>query len=50
MPTVGFEPAISARERPQTHTLDHAATGIDKISINMPNLSHQEKLIDILTL
>jgi len=24
---VGFEPAISARERPQTHEFDHAATG-----------------------
>ena len=29
MPPVGFEPAISAGERPQTHTLDRAATGID---------------------
>ena len=24
---MGFEPAISAGERPQTHTLDRAATG-----------------------
>jgi hypothetical protein len=24
----GFEPTIPSRERPQTHTLDHAATGI----------------------
>jgi hypothetical protein len=28
MPPVGFEPAISAGERPQTHALDWAATGI----------------------
>ena len=28
MPSAGFEPAISARERPQTHALDRAATGI----------------------
>ena len=26
MPRVGFEPTISAGERPQTYTLDHAAT------------------------
>jgi hypothetical protein len=28
MPSVGFEPAIPATERPQTHALDRAATGI----------------------
>ena len=28
MPPAGFEPAIPARERPQTHALDRAATGI----------------------
>ena len=27
MPPVGFEPAISAGERPQTYTSDRAATG-----------------------
>ena len=27
MPLVGFEPSISAGERPQTHALDGAATG-----------------------
>jgi len=27
MPTVGFEPTISAGERPQTYVLDRAATG-----------------------
>ena len=27
MPSVGFEPTISAGERPQTYALDHAATG-----------------------
>ena len=27
MPLVGFEPTISAGERPQTYALDHAATG-----------------------
>ena len=28
MPTVGFEPTISAGERPQTYALDRVATGI----------------------
>ena len=28
MPPVGFEPVIPASERPQTHALDRAATGI----------------------
>jgi len=27
MPTVGFEPTISAGERPQTYALDRAAPG-----------------------
>jgi len=27
MPEVGFEPTVSAGERPQTHTLDRVATG-----------------------
>jgi len=27
MPPVGFEPTISAGERPQTYTLDRDATG-----------------------
>ena len=31
MPRVGFEPTISAGERPKTYALDRAATGIDKI-------------------
>ena len=33
MPPVGFEPTISAGERPQTYALDHAATGTDKYII-----------------
>ena len=31
MSSVGFEPAVSAGERPQTHALDRAATGTGKI-------------------
>jgi hypothetical protein len=30
MPPVGFEPAIPASARPQTYTLDRAATGIGR--------------------
>ena len=29
MPAVEFEPAVPASERPQTYTLDRAATGVD---------------------
>jgi hypothetical protein len=32
MPPAGFEPVIPASELPQTHTLDHAATGIGIIT------------------
>jgi hypothetical protein len=28
MPSVGFEPAVSAGKRPQTYALDRVATGI----------------------
>jgi hypothetical protein len=37
-PLAGFEPAIPASDRPQTHALDRAATGIDKIPIRMAHL------------
>jgi len=33
MPPVGFEPTISAGERPQTYALDRAATGSGDIYI-----------------
>jgi len=33
MPPVGFEPTISAGERPQTYALDRAATGFGIIQI-----------------
>ena len=40
MPPVGFEPTVSAGERPQTYALDRAATGTGKMvhecSINAP--------------
>ena len=35
MPSVGFEPTISASQRPQTHALDRAATGTGtRVSMN----------------
>jgi hypothetical protein len=34
MPPVGFEPTIPASERPKTHTLDRAASGIGLSAIN----------------
>ena len=33
MPSVGFEPAIPASDRPQTHALDRAATAIGRLTI-----------------
>jgi hypothetical protein len=34
MPPAGFEPTTAASERPQTHVLDRAATGIgEKFSL-----------------
>jgi len=33
MPAVGFEPTISAGERPQTYALDRAATGTGEEAI-----------------
>jgi len=36
MPSVGFEPTISAGERPQTYALDLAATGTDTNYFKLP--------------
>ena len=41
MPPVGFEPTISAGERPQTDALDRAVTGIVRTYVTKPNLSLQ---------
>jgi hypothetical protein len=37
---VGFEPTIPVSERPQTHALDRAATGIGGRKYTWRNLSH----------
>ena len=33
MPLAGFEPAVPPMERPQTHALDRAATGIGPLFV-----------------
>ena len=37
MPPVGFEPTISAGERPQTYALDRAATGTGPVEFSTEN-------------
>jgi len=38
MPPAGFEPTIPGRERPRTHALDRAATGIGShLPLDLPN-------------
>jgi len=40
MPPAGFETAIPASERPQTHALDRAAIGIGNLFKEYSNLLH----------
>ena len=46
MPPVGFEPTISAGERPQTYALDRAATGTDNNNSNNNNNNNNNNLFD----
>ena len=39
MPTAALEPATPANERPQTHALDRAATGIGRHEIFRRNIT-----------
>ena len=53
MPPVGFEPTISAGERPQTYALDRAATETDSLNaisstIWRENLDHNSLLLLLL--
>jgi hypothetical protein len=43
MPPVGFEPTISASERPQTYVLDRAATGIGLLMLIVLSLLITQK-------
>ena len=43
MTLAGFEPTISAGERPQTHTLDREATGIGLVEDYLDNKILQAK-------
>jgi hypothetical protein len=43
-PPAGFEPTISANQRPQTYALDRTATGIgDKGNIAMWNANNEQR-------
>jgi hypothetical protein len=46
MPLAGFEAAIPASERPQTHTLDRAAIGIGSVEgdANMNNSRERKRI------
>ena len=44
MPPVGFEPTISAGERPQTYALDRAATGTGYLQ-----LIYEENSVEIVS-
>ena len=50
MPPVGFEPTISAGERPQTYALDRAATGTGRfILVTTINWGHAvAQLVEVL--
>ena len=43
MPPVGFEPTVSAGERPQTYALDRAATGTGICCISTVNTQHMQR-------
>ena len=45
MPPVGFEPTISAGERPQTYALDRAATGTGIPEVLHRNNVHANNII-----
>ena len=44
MPPVGFEPTISAGERPQTYASDRAATGTDNLELDSRKITLLSKI------
>jgi hypothetical protein len=44
MPAVGYEPAIPASERLQTHTLNRATTGIGQLKFYDPEKANEVKM------
>jgi len=50
MPPVGFEPTISAGERPQTYALDRAATGTGKIHFSVSDFGLKQSARNLLEL
>ena len=47
MPPAGFEYTIPASERPQTHTLDRATTGIDKLMSRLGKSKEKDKVVPV---
>ena len=47
MPRVGFEPTISAGERPKTYALDRAATGTGK-NVHIKTLKNAPTCFDLI--
>ena len=47
MPPVGFEPTISAGERPYTYALDRAATGAGTFHLRLDNIFLQTRNQDV---
>ena len=46
MPPVGFEPTISAGERPQTYAFDRAATGSGPTALPLEEKKHPRCLLN----
>ena len=47
MPPLGFEPTISAGERPQTYALDRAATGTGNNNNNNNNNNKNSSILTV---
>jgi hypothetical protein len=47
MPLEGFEPADRASERPQSHNLESATTGISDAFVLAKAISRKTKVLDI---
>jgi len=45
MPPVGFEPTVSAGERPQTYDLDSAATGTGVTALHAAHLFRRNIIV-----
>ena len=48
MPRVGFEPTISAGERPESYALDRAATGTGRVKLMFDLVRVRQKKLSVL--